>query len=174
LSVLADLNTSRPGGGGANFADFSDAVTDGYHTVFFGNETAIPPVRGLYTDITGTLAELIGPGDLLDGRAVTNVLIGGESIDGNRIGFFAAFLGGTRGLYLATYPAEHGDVDEDGDVDLFDWSLLQNCFDPEAELSSSSTCRRADFNGDTVVNLRDVDFGHVCLGGPEHLPGCEN
>jgi len=102
LSVIADVFTEAPDGVG-NFTSFGfNYAIDGDAVVFTATDGA--QVLALYTNLGGVLARVIGEGDELDGKTVTNVQIGLDAISGNRIAFLASFADGSSGVFTATIP----------------------------------------------------------------------
>ena len=65
---------------------------------------------------------------------------------------------------------EPSDLDGDGDVDLADFSYLQECFGQP--ISSGPYCWTADLDLDDDVDLDDFVLMHGCIGGPNQLPQC--
>jgi hypothetical protein len=57
------------------------------------------------------------------------------------------------------------DLDEDGDVDLEDFALVQACL-AGSYVAPPSGCEDADVNNDTYVDDTDVDLLIDCLSGP--------
>lgn len=64
-------------------------------------------------------------------------------------------------------PAQFGDTDKDGDVDMADFAVLQKCFDVGGGLKSDDprcACLDAELDGD--VDLDDAEHFAACAGGP--------
>jgi hypothetical protein len=68
----------------------------------------------LYTDVGGTLQEILRSGDTLDGHTVAGIYMGNQGLDGNQLAFTVEFnepssAGGlTRAEYVATVPEPVG------------------------------------------------------------------
>lgn len=62
------------------------------------------------------------------------------------------------------------DFDRDGDVDLSDFGLLQQCFSGLSSIQSG--CEQADLNGDSKVNADDLPEFLECLAGPQIQSPC--
>jgi len=61
-------------------------------------------------------------------------------------------------------PGVSGDFDDDGDVDLFDFVMLQACFGSSPILEP---CQPCDMNNDEAIDLDDLDLFVVDLAGPQ-------
>lgn len=49
-----------------------------------------------------------------------------------------------------------GDIDHDGDIDLDDFTVLNDCLEgPNIDVSSNGICQEADLDGDSDVDLQD-------------------
>lgn len=69
----------------------------------------------------------------------------------------AGYAAGECTLYWQYVPDEsHGDVDNDGDVDLHDFAQLQRCATGDGPAVMPSTCGCVDFNGDDDVDAEDA------------------
>lgn len=108
LTRVADLTTTIPGGTGM-FTSFGDAAGNGIAisgggVAFLGLNSSMH--RGIYANIDGTLLEVIGPGDMLDGKVVGNfgLSFASTGIDGRDIAFSVVFTNLSRGIYIATLP----------------------------------------------------------------------
>lgn len=99
LVKVVDFNDTGPTG--TVYRNFLAISSDGGHIAFshaaFSN-------YGVFTDLGGTIEEVIATGDMLDGRTVSRVDIGRESLSANRIAFRAVFTDGSEGIYVATGP----------------------------------------------------------------------
>jgi hypothetical protein len=67
------------------------------------------------------------------------------------------------------------DFDDDGDVDLTDYSYFCSCFNGPGRPHSSPACGVADFDNDGDVDLSDYGRFLDCYNGPARAPaaGCE-
>ncbi|GJM24560.1 MAG: hypothetical protein DHS20C16_09750 [Phycisphaerae bacterium] len=63
-----------------------------------------------------------------------------------------------------------GDFDEDGDVDLVDFSYFQECFNTTAEGEMGWPCMPGDFDGCGQIDLADYDAFARFLDGPVPAP----
>ena len=59
-----------------------------------------------------------------------------------------------------------GDVDEDGDVDLQDFSIMQACFTGAVDPNMPSDCGCFDFDGDDDVDDSDFDVFEAMIDSP--------
>jgi hypothetical protein len=79
-------------------------------------------------------------------------------------------------LAIPTSPwMNYGDFNEDGDVDLADFSHFQACFNgPNRPYSFENGCADADIDGDGDVDLVDFSSFQACFNGPNRPPnaGC--
>lgn len=94
LKVVADRNTSIPGGTG-KFTSFGTPSLDKGNIAFVGN-------GGVYTTLGGSLKKVIAANDSLNAKIVSSVSIGREALSENQIAFFVEFTDGSRGIYVAT------------------------------------------------------------------------
>jgi hypothetical protein len=60
-----------------------------------------------------------------------------------------------------------GDFDDDSDVDLADFALLQNCLTGEYVQITDPTCLQTDMNGDDYLDADDVSLFVGCMSGSE-------
>lgn len=104
LSLVANLGTAVPGGGG-NFTGFSSfTAADGGVVAFLGDYAG---GRGIFLHEGNTFYRIVGTGDTLDGRTVTGVTFGSDSLSGDEFVFEVAFSGGDVAVYgmnLAAIP----------------------------------------------------------------------
>lgn len=97
LSLVADFNTTLPGGGGTLSGITGFDVSDSA-VVFLSTGT---PTSAIYYQLDGgPLTRLIGVGDSLNGRTVSLLTLGQHALDGTQLTFQASFPGGTGGFYL--------------------------------------------------------------------------
>jgi len=64
------------------------------------------------------------------------------------------------------------DFDDDGDVDLTDFTAFQACFNGPNRAPHSSCKIDADFDGDGDVDLNDFTVFQGCFNGPNRTPRC--
>ncbi|MBN1490732.1 MAG: phosphodiester glycosidase family protein [Phycisphaerae bacterium] len=64
------------------------------------------------------------------------------------------------------------DLDEDGDVDLADFSTFDACFNGPNRSPVYPSCIFPDFDGDADVDLADFGFFQACFNGPNRSPAC--
>jgi hypothetical protein len=64
-----------------------------------------------------------------------------------------------------------GDLDQDSDVDLADFSYFQMCFNgPNRPINGGSECLPADIDDDHDVDLADFGTFQACFNGPNRPP----
>lgn len=104
LSLIADTNTLIPGSTGT-FGAFLDgpSLDDGI-VAFKGASNNSPESIGIYTNLGGSLTEVIAIGDLLESKTIDRLDFGQEGLSGNQIAFTATFDDGSQGVYVATVP----------------------------------------------------------------------
>ena len=92
---------------GTGHFDFSPALVttsvDAGHVAFTAVFDAADNLA-VFTDAGGPLTRLVGFGDRLFDKKVTNVQISQDALSGNAIAFAATFSDNTSGVYLATLP----------------------------------------------------------------------
>jgi hypothetical protein len=64
------------------------------------------------------------------------------------------------------------DFDNDGDVDLDDFSGFQYCFDGPNRPLRDPACGVADLDGDNDVDLSDFSVFQACFNGPNRPSAC--
>ncbi|MBN1489443.1 MAG: family 10 glycosylhydrolase [Phycisphaerae bacterium] len=68
-------------------------------------------------------------------------------------------------------PVTIGDADNDGDVDLTDFSAFRQCFNgPNRAYASDGNCAAADADDDNDVDLTDFIAFQYCFNGPNRPP----
>jgi hypothetical protein len=78
-------------------------------------------------------------------------------------------------LYAKTMAAPRkvaADADEDGDVDLADFSHFQSCFNGPNRPPTAAGCCDMDFDKDSDVDLADFGVFQGCFNGPNRSPAC--
>jgi hypothetical protein len=171
LAVIADLNTSVPGGSG-NFIAFEGLAAADSHVAFLGL-SLVSPGLGIYTNLSGSLEEVISFDDSLDGKAINGLVLLWEGLDQNEIAFLAYFDDGSEGIYVATISSSSSchdgnwddgefcgrdavlvtgvaEMNHDCTVDLMDLRLWLQ------EFALAGPGLSADLNGDGVVSLADL------------------
>lgn len=73
-------------------------------------------------------------------------------------------------LVPTSFVDEPSDFDDDGDVDLADFSYFQECFGQS--ISGQPECRGADLDLDDNVGLGDFTLFQECMAGPDQPPTC--
>jgi len=99
LHTIADTNMLIPNGSGNMFSTFDDPSLSGNYVAFDGFGPNAGP-GGVYTDLGGSLTEVIAPGDILDGKTILGA--SEAQIDGSQIAFDVQFNDGSEGIYLAS------------------------------------------------------------------------
>jgi len=64
------------------------------------------------------------------------------------------------------------DFDDDGDVDLGDFSFFQSCFNGPNRPPTIQTCTLSDIDKDADVDLTDFATFQTCFNGPNRPPAC--
>lgn len=153
LECVADLNTWLPG-----FHDtvvgFGSRGIDNRNIAFTVKSDDSTPVgldEAVYVDYEGAICKVVKQGDVIDGKTVTQALVGRRSISGNRIALWIAYDNGTK---HAIYVVELclGDLDGDRRVGLADLAKLLAHFGGPAERDEG------DINGNGWVGLIDVEI----------------
>lgn len=105
--AIADWDTPIPSGS-FNFRNFGEISSSGGAVAFYGRHSSTStPQGGIYTDLGGSLINVINLGSMVDGETVkdefdTNPQIGRSALSGNEIVFFVEFDGGSEAIYVAT------------------------------------------------------------------------
>ncbi|MBN1492116.1 MAG: SUMF1/EgtB/PvdO family nonheme iron enzyme [Phycisphaerae bacterium] len=76
------------------------------------------------------------------------------------------------GVHEAQAAAWSADFDDDGDVDLTDFSGFAACFNGPNRSPSSVCGVDADLDNDTDVDLSDFAVFAACFNGPNRVPAC--
>ncbi len=74
------------------------------------------------------------------------------------------------GVRVLRVPGPGADFDDDGDVDLTDFTVLQDCFNGPNEPPGGNHCDRADFDRDGDVDVVDFSVFAGCFNGPNRVP----
>jgi len=64
------------------------------------------------------------------------------------------------------------DLDGDGDVDVGDFGMFQDCFNGPNRPPKGSDCGRSDLDGDNDVDVGDFGMFQDCFNGPNRPPKC--
>ncbi len=126
-------------------------------TVVFSRWDGVAQIWSVWMYGRGRLARLTAEPTSRSARDVNN--------RGEIVFSWGPFL---RDVALITNPIFRADADFDGDVDLRDFAVLQNCWD--SLTSFGSECSEADLNVDGFVELGDVEMLVELLGGPGQKP----
>lgn len=98
IEVVVDQTTSIPGTTGTFKWFGSNAVSlDGSNVLFRGGGANFN--YGVYTNLGGSLTEVIHTGDTLDGKTIRDLEITEQSISGQTVVFTAVFTNGSRAVY---------------------------------------------------------------------------
>ncbi|MGB9623931.1 MAG: hypothetical protein ACPMAQ_03635, partial [Phycisphaerae bacterium] len=111
--------------------------------------------RVIWQDVTGPLHAVVA-GDLLPDRLGEEILVAGQS--------------GT--VTLLRWAPVAADFDDDGDVDLTDFTHLQACFNGPNRPYAMDGCADADLDRDADVDVADFSEFQGCFNGPNRLPKC--
>jgi hypothetical protein len=109
ITKIVDTDTPMPGivpppGSDGTFSFFIDSLSLHEGNIAFAGGDALGTF-GLYTTVGGRPRKVIGTGDVLDGRAVSQAFISKDALVRNLIGFTALFdSGGTSGVYVMGIP----------------------------------------------------------------------
>jgi len=99
LDRIVDGSFARPEGGG-NFGILQQVS-------LYNDQIAFKSVgHGLYANFPGSLTRVLGIGEVLDGRIVSDVRIGREGLSGSNIVLTANFEDGSSGVFVATHVPE--------------------------------------------------------------------
>lgn len=104
LDAVATIGDPIPGGTGAfeSFLGIGGSAIDDGNVVFggFGPDEQ----HGLYAHWDGALIKILDRNDLLDGQPPLYLLVGSESLQGDRLAFSAVFADLSFAIYVATIP----------------------------------------------------------------------
>jgi hypothetical protein len=105
-SRVADSNTPVPSGLG-NFTGFGAVAVDPGVVVFEGlsRDAGGASVRGLYTDSGGVLTKIVATGDVLQGRALSELHFGSNGFSNGEVAFAATFDDGSQSITAAALNA---------------------------------------------------------------------
>jgi len=100
------------------------------------------------------------------------------SANGRHVAFHSAasnLVPGDENGRLDSFVRDRGaaqDADEDGDVDLADFTSFQVCFNGPNRPHRREGCGGADFDSDGDVDLADFTSFQLCFNGPNRRPRC--
>lgn len=106
FEVIATAGQPAPGGGVFAFTgyEYSQVSLDGGCLAFTEGPNPINLPHRIYADIGGSLARIVGRDDVIFGETISNLQIGPDGLSGNQIVFYAKFMSGGSGVFLATIP----------------------------------------------------------------------
>ncbi len=132
------------------------------------------------TDYTQPVDPALGNGDFVGGSAAEAIGLYGTSGGGTGFDLAESGFESVRFVYLtseggevdgladvAPAPAPSGDLDRDGDVDLVDYSRMQECWTGSGGGESRCGCGSADLDADGDVDLGDYAIMLATWSGPE-------
>jgi hypothetical protein len=102
ITAVADTNTAVPGGSG-NFTTFGNPSVAGSLVAFNGTDSSNH--TGIYLEQGSALGKLLAPGDTLDGKTVSTLVMSSGSLSGTSLVFNVTFTDGSQGVYVASIPA---------------------------------------------------------------------
>lgn len=154
-----------PGGTG-NFEIFGDETClDNSDVGFFA--AGADGLYHMFVSIDGLIFKVLGVGDTLDGRTVTNIAAGGRWLDDDQAVFQARFAPNDVGIYVASVcepgPVP-GDMNGDGAVTLEDVTIMVDFLVSPHGKPASQVCA-ADVNLDHWADGLDIQpFVELLLG----------
>jgi hypothetical protein len=102
VRTVVNDDTPIPGGTGT-FTTFANVTIDNGNVVFLAGPSAAS--LGIFAASGGTVTEVIGVGDTLDGKTVSALSFSGDRpLSGSDLVFTAEFTDGSRGLFLTQVP----------------------------------------------------------------------
>jgi len=106
FEVVATAGEPAPGGGVFAFTDYDypQISVDGGHLAFTEGPNPIGLPTALHCDLGGSLMRIISRNDILLGETVARVQIGPSALSRNQIVFYAEFMNGNSGVFVATIP----------------------------------------------------------------------
>jgi hypothetical protein len=102
LTRVADTTTAVPGGTGT-FAGFTPGPgsfpvsLDGGHVAFVGTNSG--GQAGVYTDLTGSLAKVVGVGDAVGAKTVSALTMSDYALSGSAVAVTLRFTDGSQAVY---------------------------------------------------------------------------
>jgi len=118
--------------------------------------------------------DLVDDGHYAGTTSPTLTILNADSRDAGRYRCRVSADCGTTYSEYAVLTVANGDVDADGDVDLEDWGLVQNCLGGVDVGQTNPDCVPADLNGDDRVDTKDASLFKKCATGATipPPPGC--
>ena len=100
---VADLHTLVPGTT-TTFSAFGNVAIDPQHVVFdaWYSPDGETSVHGLFTNLTGTLTELLDTTDTINGKPLADFSFGVGGFSANQVVFAAQYADGSQGIGMAT------------------------------------------------------------------------
>jgi hypothetical protein len=146
LSLIADTSTDLPGTG-ATAEDFMAISCNGDDVAFLASLS--DGSSALYASAGGKLIHLLSTGDLLDGELVTDIALGRDSYENDKLSIGVEFESGLEAIYLVTIPSTcPADFNADGNLDILDFVAFQSLFlaqDPAADCNADGALNILDF-----------------------------
>ncbi len=159
LTRVADLNTPVPMGNGSFsqliFSSSPSVSVSGTRIAFrgLGSDSQV----GIYTNAVagGVLHKVVAAGDVLDGKTVSDLEYGIDSLDGPRLAFLAIFTDGTSGVYTTLAPTcNFFGGDDTCDIDDLNALLMLGPLAPGIPAAGQESF---DLTGDGLIDNADVD-----------------
>ncbi|MBN1568758.1 MAG: PEP-CTERM sorting domain-containing protein [Acidobacteria bacterium] len=135
LEKLIDVNDPLPGLSG-EFMKITAFDAPAFHEMSFHNGNIVfeafidrdgDPYNesfeaAIFTNLGGSMTKLLAPGDMIDGKTVRDIGMGGDALRGDEIALTVSFTDGMSAVYLVT--AETAPVPEPGSFILLGIGLL--------------------------------------------------
>lgn len=102
LRDAVDTNTLIPGTT-RPFGSIFESSLSGNRIAFVGS-TGPGAIPGLFLWDDGTISQIVAPGGVLDGKTISDVALGDDALNGDKLVFEANFVDGSSGIYLTTVP----------------------------------------------------------------------
>ena len=99
LGRLIDGNTLAPDGG--TFEPHSGVGHDANNLFFNTSTTEIDVGRAVFRSHDGIIDQIVGPGDVLEGKTVSTTAFAQRSVSGNFVAFFVHYTDETSAVYVA-------------------------------------------------------------------------
>jgi hypothetical protein len=102
--LIAMDGQPAPGGGLFSFSTDADVSIDSGHVAFSSGWNSIGLPFAIYSDIAGPLQRIVGRDDQLFGETIARLQLGPGGLSGNQLVFYAEFMNGNSGIFIATIP----------------------------------------------------------------------